>query len=96
MVKLNNNSLFSFLFQPNWEYVWQREILSVRALHALKAGDEITIYYGPKCNSELLDYYGYIIPSNPNDCVHIEVDIKESDPLAHAKKILLKFAEAYE
>lgn len=44
--------------------------------------------YGEKCNSELLDFYGYILEENPNDCVHLDLDMKKDDPLQNEKSVL--------
>jgi hypothetical protein len=41
-----------------------------------------------KCNSELIDFWGFIPEENPNDCVHIELELNKEDPLFAQRNIL--------
>jgi len=61
------------------------QTMYVRAMKDLEVGEELFLSFGEKCNSELLDYYGYIIEDNPNDCVHVELEILKS---GHKKQML--------
>ena len=46
------------------------------------------VAFGEKCNSELLDFHGFIIKDNPNDCVHVDLQLSKSDPLYNEKNII--------
>ncbi len=50
------------------------------------------VSYGEKCNSELLDYYGFVLPAgnNINDCVHVELELNKDDPLFNEKQIMYR------
>ena len=50
----------------------------------------MTISWGPKCNSELLDFHGFIVPDNTDDCVHVAIEPNAADPMFNSKGVLLK------
>jgi len=73
-----------------WEFDMGEKTLYLRSDSDIKAGDEVFVAYGEKCNSELLDFHGYIIPDNENDCVHVDLEISKNDPLFSEKNIIYR------
>jgi len=71
-------------------YVWnyEEEKMQVKANSTIKIGEEIFLSLGEKANSELLDFHGYIIENNPNDCVHVDVELLSTDPFKNEKKVI--------
>jgi len=53
-----------------------------------QAGDEVCMVKGTKCNSELLDFHGYLLDNNTDDCVHVDVELSADDPLMKEKRLL--------
>ena len=49
--------------------------LTVRACRRAAAGDQLFLSYGPKTNAELLLFYGFAVPDNPDD--RVEIDLME-------------------
>jgi len=73
-----------------WKYDPATEKLTLKADKSVKAGEEVFVSFGEKCNSELVDYYGFLIEDNENDCVHIEFELLKSDPLFNHKNIIYR------
>jgi hypothetical protein len=73
-----------------WQWNQTEEKFYVRANSTFKAGDEIFVSLGEKCNSELLDYYGFVIQDNINDCVHLDMELPKTDPLFTEKTLLYR------
>lgn len=71
-----------------WGYDNDNEILVVKAPMDLAAGAEVRLPFGEKCNSELIDFYGYYLDENENDCVHMDLTISKTDPLWSQKNLL--------
>eukprot|EP01119_Soliformovum_irregulare_P006932 TRINITY_DN19342_c0_g1_i1.p1 TRINITY_DN19342_c0_g1~~TRINITY_DN19342_c0_g1_i1.p1 ORF type:complete len:453 (-),score=115.86 TRINITY_DN19342_c0_g1_i1:84-1442(-) len=71
-------------------YTWnvEAEQMEVKTNASIKSGQEIFISLGEKANSELLDFHGYIIEDNANDCVHLEVELMSDDPLVTTKRVI--------
>mmetsp|Transcript_22667 Transcript_22667/g.31559 ORF Transcript_22667/g.31559 Transcript_22667/m.31559 type:complete len:525 (+) Transcript_22667:2-1576(+) len=62
----------------------------VQAVADVNPGEELTVSWGPKCNSELLDFHGFILDNNPDDCVHVNLELNSGDPMYNSKNVLLK------
>lgn len=45
------------------------------ASHAVAAGQQVFLHYGPHDNAHLLAFYGFIIPGNPNDSVMLSFKV---------------------
>jgi hypothetical protein len=57
---------------------------------------QIFVSLGEKCNSELLDYYGFVLDDNANDCVHLDVEISKNDPLfTHKQSMYMAISPEY-
>mmetsp|Transcript_7485 Transcript_7485/g.11101 ORF Transcript_7485/g.11101 Transcript_7485/m.11101 type:complete len:472 (+) Transcript_7485:172-1587(+) len=56
--------------------------VELRSNRAFQAGDQVFESYGYKSNGELLQYEGFLIENNPNDCVWINI------PLFHRRDAL--------
>jgi hypothetical protein len=65
--------MLSHSFQPNamWTFDSDRRVFLIHLLCDVAAGDEITIEYGRKCNSNLLMQYGFCVPNNPYNCAAV-------------------------
>jgi len=74
-----------------WTYDDERppsQVVHITSLQNYNADDEVKLMFVEKCNSELLDFYGFIPERNPNDCVHIELELSTEDPLFNEHNIL--------
>jgi len=72
-----------YIFNPNTRSL---EVISRRDYDK---GEEIFVFWGEKCNSELLDFYSFTLKNNFFDCVHFsDFVLPESDPLHKQKRIL--------
>ncbi|KAF0697778.1 Aste57867_11571 [Aphanomyces stellatus] len=62
------------------------------AMTSFNAGDEITICYGPRPNSDLLIYSGFSVAINPHDRVPLLVALRppHEDPLRKIRLLLLE------
>jgi len=62
------------------------------AMRSFKEGEQATICYGSRGNSDLLIHNGFLITDNPFDKVKIPFGISPKDPLYHKKlQLLSKF-----
>ncbi|PRP79218.1 hypothetical protein PROFUN_12756 [Planoprotostelium fungivorum] len=65
--------------------------LEITSRRSYSEGDEVFAFWGEKCNSELLDFYSFILKDNLFDCVHItNFVLPEGDPLYKQKRILFE------
>ncbi|PXF47428.1 Histone-lysine N-methyltransferase setd3 [Gracilariopsis chorda] len=56
-----------------------------RAMRSFKAGDPVTIFYGPRPNEKLLLFSGFVHPDNAYDTIPVSLPISRSDPLSPLK-----------
>ncbi|OQR81812.1 histone-lysine N-methyltransferase setd3-like isoform X2 [Thraustotheca clavata] len=59
------------------------------AMHDFDEDEEITIFYGPRANSELLVYSGFCLDSNTFDRIVVELTFANDDPLQKIRSLLL-------
>jgi len=78
------------LDEASWSYDAFENALMAHADKAVKSGEEVFITLGEKCNSELLDFYGFVIDDNSNDCVHVELELSSKDPMFSEKTIIYR------
>jgi protein-histidine N-methyltransferase len=54
------------------------------------AGEQLTIFYGVRSNSDLLIHNGFVYPANPDDSLRLRLGVAKTDPLAAARLALLE------
>ncbi|KAK7074955.1 Histone-lysine N-methyltransferase setd3 [Halocaridina rubra] len=54
----------------------------------IRAGEEFTIYYGQRSNSDLFLHNGFVATDNSNDSLAIKLGVSKNDPL-HDEKVAL-------
>ncbi|XP_030378478.1 actin-histidine N-methyltransferase [Scaptodrosophila lebanonensis] len=59
------------------------------AQEAYKAGEQFFIYYGDRCNADMLVHNGFLDPDNRKDYVNIKLGLSPTDPLAEQRASLL-------
>ncbi|CAJ1938707.1 unnamed protein product [Cylindrotheca closterium] len=62
----------------NVAYEFFSDAYSLSATPAISTGNEIFISYGERSNDQLLQYYGFVEPNNPND-IYVMPPIREWD-----------------
>ena len=50
--------------------------MKIKAFRHCASGDEFSISYGALGNSELLQHYGFALPSNPYDTIDVEMQLE--------------------
>ncbi|XP_064489600.1 actin-histidine N-methyltransferase-like isoform X1 [Ornithodoros turicata] len=70
------------------DYDPEKDELKCLAMRDFQAGDEVTIFYGRRTNSEFLVHNGFVYPGNEHDAVDIKLGISKSDPLFSIKSEL--------
>jgi len=60
-----------------------------RAMKDLVQGEAIEMFYGPRPNSELLMYSGFVFETNEFDIVPVSLQISSLDPLKKIKNMLI-------
>ena len=63
--------------------------LMLRAARRIEAGEEVTLDYGARSNSELLTTHGFALPNNPNEATPLSLEPASADPLGEIKRKLL-------
>uniref|UniRef100_W8CAS8 protein-histidine N-methyltransferase n=1 Tax=Ceratitis capitata TaxID=7213 RepID=W8CAS8_CERCA len=63
------------------------------AQYDFKKGEQIFIYYGDRCNADLMIHNGFINPTNPKDYVCIKLGLGTSDPLFEQRAKLLNLMQ---
>ena len=63
------------------------------AMKKFESGDDVTIFYGMRPNSELLLFSGFVQPNNEYDTYAIPLPLRRSDPLHPLKKRVLEKAK---
>jgi len=80
--------LFCFFQKKGWTYDSKANTFQIMSINTYQPGDEVFLVFGTKCNSELVDFYGQFNANNTDDCVHVDVELSSTDPLAKEKRIL--------
>lgn len=72
----------------HWTFSAESSAFVIKSKHAIKAGEEIFVYYGNKPNSNFFQFYGFVVDNNDNDEVCFKVAVSPSDrqKLQAAKK----------
>ncbi|XP_049851212.1 actin-histidine N-methyltransferase-like [Schistocerca gregaria] len=71
-------------------YDSEADALQLFAMKNFERGEQAYMYYGPRSNSELLLYQGFVDCENPHDYTLFYTSIPETDPLFEKKQQLLK------
>ena len=66
-----------------------REAFMLRAARRIKAGEEVTLNYGSRANSELLTTHGFALLDNPAESTPLSLEPTAADPLGEIKRKLL-------
>ena len=83
-----------FNFKPkttmtNWLYEDKREGFIVKANKDIRKNEEIYVSYGDKPNTNMFQFYGFVLENNELDETIIEMTFDDSDPLNELKKSLI-------
>lgn len=66
----------------NWGYSSSEKAFLVRAIDDIKKGDEVYFNYGSLPNYKYLNYYGFLMETNPIKVIPpVDIFIDENDPL---------------
>lgn len=55
-------------------YNFETQSLQCSALRDFQVGEQVFMFYGPRPNSQLLLYSGFVLPDNPHDSLAISLD----------------------
>ena len=58
-------------------------------MHPVRAGEEISIYYGERPNSHLLVFQGFVAERHCADVLVVPFSVPNDDPLFKMKKLFL-------
>ncbi|MHC5010501.1 MAG: SET domain-containing histone-lysine N-methyltransferase [Planctomycetota bacterium] len=73
--------------EPNAQFFAEEDGWYLEASRPIREGEQITIRYGrAKTSSDLLLYYGFVTPHNPNDRLHLQLELSADDPDRTAKR----------
>ncbi|TMW55890.1 hypothetical protein Poli38472_008538 [Pythium oligandrum] len=65
-------------------------VISCNAIRAFSKDEQVTMYYGPRSNDQLLVYSGFVMKNNPHDFVSIQLSLREDDPLLKIRRLLIQ------
>jgi len=67
----------------------EEEAFVLRAARRVLAGEELTLDYGARANSELLTTHGFAVPNNPHEQIPLSLGVSDEDPFEALKARIL-------